>query len=340
MKPTIGVLLLSNICGFLRGRVGTVLLTTLLALSTSSLTTALAQEGPGAPSLPRLSIEGNLFVTEDGRPISLRGVSLCSLAWEPAPPLIKRATGAEGGWGANIVRLPVQPREWRRSGGKSYIRHLLDPAVEACRRENVYCIIDWHEIAPWNTPEVAKELEYFWGRVARRYANNKNIIFELFNEPTEPKRETESNWLAWRSVAQKWVDQIRAHAPETIILIGSPHWSQMTSFAAKHPFSGTNLAYVFHSYPNRPSSDWDTLFGNAANSVPVFLTEWGWSAKTRGEVFAGSRETFGVPLKTYLNARPQIGWTAWSFDPRCAPAMLGQDTEMRDLVRQWLESLR
>jgi len=39
---------------------------------------------------------------------------------------------------------------------------------------------------------------------------------------------------------------------------------------------------------------------------------------------------------SYLDARHHIGWTAWSYDPRCGPAMLGSDKNMGDFVKEWL----
>ncbi len=290
-----------------------------------------------AHSLPRLKVEGNHF-TADGEQIALRGVSLCSLEWHDSPKQIADVTSSPDKWNVNILRLPVQLKEWDRVGAQAYLKSYLDPAVKLCKEKNVYCIIDWHAIDDWNKPESIKKLEDFWKLVGPRYASDKNILYEIFNEPTGPSERTKENWLAWRKQAQTWVDAIRVHAPHTVLLIGNPHWDQMPSFAVDDPFEGDNLAYVMHLYPNWKQRDWDGLFGDASKTIPIFITEWGWSAQDKAFwVIKGDKESYGEPLKAYLNARPQISWTAWSYDSLCGPAMLGPDKDMGDFVKQWLE---
>ena len=281
---------------------------------------------------------GNVFQTSSGKAVSLRGVSLCSLEWHKPLEQIEQVVSSPDRWAVNILRLPVQVQEWDRVGGDEYIKGYLDPAIQMCRKKNVYCIIDWHEINSWDKPEAVKKLEDFWARVAPRYAADKNIIYEIFNEPTEPKQKTRENWLAWKKQMDKWVRDIRKDAPHTLLLIGSPHWSQMPSFAIEDPIEGKNLAYVMHLYPNYKTSEWDSVFGDAAAKIPLILTEWGWSAeeKVKGQVISGDRTSYGEPLKAYLDARPSIGWTAWSYDPLCGPAMLGADKDMGSFVKDWL----
>lgn len=292
-----------------------------------------------AQDLPRIGTKDNYFKTPDGKPISLRGVSLCSLEWHKPLEQIEQVTSSPQKWNVNVLRLPVQVREWDRIGAAGYLKAYLDPAVQMCRDKNMYCIIDWHEIGAWNDPVDVAKLEDFWERVAPRYAADRNIIYEIFNEPTDPKEKTRENWLAWKKQMDKWVRDIRKDAPHTLLLIGSPHWSQMPAFAAQDPIAGNNLAYVMHLYPNYQVKDWDKLFGDAAENVPVILTEWGWSSneKIKDEVTYGTQKDYAEPLKAYLNARPHIGWTAWSYDPKCGPAMLGSDKEMGDFVQKWLE---
>jgi endoglucanase len=298
--------------------------------------------GSLSPPLPQLITQGNTFTNKNGEAISLRGVSLCSLAWHSPLAQIKQVSDVNTGWHPNILRLPVQVREWDRVGGDAYIRDRLEPAVKICRENGVYCIIDWHLIAAWDDPASDKILRNFWRKVAPLYANNPNILYEIFNEPTTPKQRTRENWLRWRDKAQSWVNFIRTLAPETILLVGSPHWDQMTSFAAEDPIVGTNIGYVSHVYPNWKPHKWDKLFGNAAAKIPMMITEWGWSS-TEGSkkdfVLYGNTQSYGQPLRDYLDAKPHIGWTAWSYDPRCGPAMLGQDTDMGDFVKKWLSDI-
>lgn len=287
-----------------------------------------------AEELPRLQTSGNQFETPEGKRVDLRGVSLCSLEWhKPLEQIQEAATG----WKPNIIRLPVQPKEWAKTEPQKYLQNRLDPAVKLCGDLGLYCIIDWHAIHDWDDAEKTKALEDFWKIVAPRYATKKNIVYEVFNEPVGPKEKSKENWIAFREKMQGWVDSIRADAPYTVLLIGSPHWSQLTRFAAEDPVKGDNLAYVMHAYPNYKPKSWDKAFGDAANKVPVFLSEWGWSTVEGSiDVIRGTKDGYGVPMKDYLQSHPQIGWTAWSYDPKCGPAMLGPDAEMGGFVKDWL----
>lgn len=284
---------------------------------------------------PRLHVAGNHLETADGKSVTLRGVSLCGLNWQDANQDIQDASRQ---WGANVIRLPVQPREWERLGAETYLKEKLDPAVAQCERSDVYCIIDWHEIRGWQDAEQNARLVAFWDTVAPRYKDEPHILYEIFNEPTSPATRSRENWLKWRETAQPWVNAVRKHAPETVILVGSPHWSQLTRFAEHDPFTGDNLMYVMHIYPSWPTETWHEMFGWPSKKIPVFITEWGWSireSESKTE-YHGTQADYGEPLKAYLDARPQISWTAWSYHDDCGPAMLKKDTDMGDFVKKWL----
>jgi hypothetical protein len=311
----------------------------LAALVFFAATPAFAQ-GMLPQSLPRLSVEGNKIVDPDGKMVSLRGVSLCSVDLHDPLKQIKDITTAPTKWNANVIRLPVNKKMWEMVGPKKYISGWLDPAVKLCNDKGVYCIIDWHEIDDWDKKDVGKDIETFWTIVAPKYAANPNILYEVFNEPVHPSKNTIENWKAYRDVAQRWVDLVRKRAPKTIIIVGSPHWSQQTKFAASAPFKGDNLVYSSHVYPMFKDSMWWWAFGDVAKTVPVMLTEWGWSSLPDAWWgIKGTQEEFGEKLKAYLNERPHIGWTAWSYDPLCGPAMVGKDKDMGAFVKQWLKEV-
>lgn len=285
---------------------------------------------------PRLKVAGNTLQTvEGGRNVTLRGVSLCGLNWQE---FRKDIADAAREWQADVIRLPVQPREWKRLGAEAYLRDFLDPAVKQCKDSGVYCIVDWHEIRNWQDEAQNAELERFWDMVAPRYADEPHILYEVFNEPTSPATRNRDNWLKWRETAQPWVNDIREKAPETVILVGSPHWSQMPRFAEHDPFEGDNLMYVMHIYPSWPNETWHQMFGWPSKAIPIFVTEWGWSMREseRKTEFFGTQQSYGDPLKAYLDARPQISWTAWSYHEDCGPAMLTKDADMGGFVREWL----
>jgi len=289
------------------------------------------------PPLPRLMVvDGKIVRSSDQKPVTLRGVSLCSLGWIAATKTLQSLH--DNNWPANIVRLPVQRSVWEKMGAEAYFRVRLDPAVKQCKAQGLYCIIDWHLIERWNTPETDKLMHDFWRVVAPRYADETHILYELFNEPTEPSPRTHENWLQWRSAAQPWVDRVQKLAPHTPLLIGGPHWSQMPHFAVTSPLAGKNLVYTAHIYPQFKPPSWNRLFGDASEHIPIFLSEWGWSSheSEQKHLYYSTAEAFGTPLKTFVDQRPNIHWTAWSYDTLCGPAMTGKDADMGKFVQDWL----
>jgi len=49
------------------------------------------------------------------------------------------------------------------------------------------------------------------------------VLYEVFNES---KDLNDTSWATWKSNAQPCVDQIRRDAPDNMILIGAPFWTQ------------------------------------------------------------------------------------------------------------------
>ena len=93
------------------------------------LCTTLACASVAFGQLSRVTVKGNQFVTEDGKPIVFRGLA----ASDPDKLARDRHWNrhyfeAAKSWGANIVRLPVQPSAWRSQGKEDYLK-LLDQGV-------------------------------------------------------------------------------------------------------------------------------------------------------------------------------------------------------------------
>src|SRR5687767_8521307 len=278
-----------------------------------------------AINTPWLSVSGRFIRDPQGNNVVLRGVSLIDVSVANSRPrnavtLTNMLTNETDGWYARVVRFPVYPDAidgqpgWR-ANPDAYFNNHLDPAIQNCISKQVYCIIDWHYIRDYNNSEVDTATRAFWNYVAPRYANTPNVIFELYNEPINP-----DNWATWKQWAQPWVNIIRSHAPNNLILIGGPRWSQNLSSAASDPFVGSNLVYVAHIYPQHGGqSVWDSWFGNAANSVPFFITEWGW--QQGGAIpTSGTLSGYGVPFSTYMESKG-LSWTAWVFDQFWQPVM-------------------
>jgi endoglucanase len=294
-----------------------------------------------------LSVSGRYLKDPGGKTVILRGVSLADISvansrTRNANALIDIATDHVNGWYAHVIRLPVYPDAidgqpgWKANPEAYFAKH-LDPAVQRCIIKQIYCIIDWHYIKDYNSSEVDTATRAFWSYVAPKYASTPNVIFELYNEPIYP-----DSWSTWKTTAQPWVDLIRAAAPKNLILIGGPRWSQNVAEAATSPFTGSNLMYVAHLYPEQGGqSVWEAWFGKSSNTVPYFITEWGWQQGGNAPT-NGTKSGYGVPFSAYLDSKG-VSWTAWVFDDYWQPVMfdtswklLGGEAYMGEFIKDFL----
>lgn len=296
---------------------------TLAAMFALSLWLGLA--GP-ADALPWLSVKGNQIVDEAGVPVTLRGVSVLSpehnsechgCGSKPTAEVIRMT--ASGGWRANVLRLPITTHYV--SDPVQSLERFIKPNVDAAIAQGQYVIIDLHLVSDYGGSRGVSQqyVDAFWKVVSKAYADNPNVIFEVFNEPINP-----DNWATWKSFIQPVISNIRAQAPRNLILVGGPQWSTRVNAAAASPLSGGNLVYVYHIYPNQgpaTAANLDPRFGDAALKIPVMITEFGWNPKSKysSSVTAGATSGWGRPFRAYLDARPHVSWVGWIFDTYWKP---------------------
>lgn len=159
---------------------------------------------------------------------------------------------------------------------------LIDKMVESAIKNDVYIIIDWHSHRAEFEQEYAKA---FFATISKKYASVPNIIFEIYNEPVYTK------WTTIQEYANTISASIRQNT-ENLILVGTPDWSQMTSYGG---VNATNIAYVLHFYAATHSVE---TYGNRATQAmnsgnPVFISEWGTTeANGSGSVKASASQTW------------------------------------------------
>ncbi len=297
--------------------------------------------GTGAAAPGRLHTEGRWIRDADGNDVRLQGMA-------PADPgfyrrfhpktfeeVLEWTTDESRGWHPNVVRLPFTKDSVDHFGLDTYVTEIMRPAVDLLATQGVYALVDYHLIRPYtqaatdeyndendeNLDPINDVMESFWDRVAPEFATDEHVIFELFNEPTQPAMygDDPGAWQAWREAAQPWVDLIRQHAAETPIIIGSPRWTSVTHMAPEYPFEGENLIYAGHIYPdNGAPSEFDQYYGQPATDVPVVITEFGWDP-AGGSVDQGTTSGWGEPFRNWVEGYGNMGWVSWCFDDSWAP---------------------
>lgn len=299
---------------------------------------------------PWLHVDGNLIKDSAENPVILSGVSIIApefAANNPNNPLepseyIDWLADSTRGWYSSIVRIPVCGLNQTPAAAYTFINPLVQQAIDL----GLYVIIDFHNVTDYGSNGTSQEaVMNFWNYFAPKYADFSNVLFEVFNEPINP-----ANWNQWKNFIQPVVDSIRTTAPKNIILMGSPQWSTYSNHAVSDPILGENIVYVFHIYPNQGvpySYLLDSKFGNAAESIPIMITEFGWNedATYSDHVTYGKTSTWGVPFREYLDAHPHISWVNWLFDNYWMPSLFDENWNLMasenqgEFIKGWLEDL-
>lgn len=290
-----------------------------------------------AQQLPRVKVQGNQFVNDQGAPLVFRGVSIADPDKLVSEGRFTRAHfEVIKSWGANIVRIPVHPSAWQQRGKQGYLP-ILDQTVQWINELGMYAIVDWHSIGNLKS-EMFQNSRYhttraetydFFRTVSERYQGVHAVaMYEIFNEPTVfGGRLGELTWGEWKALNEEVITVIQSHNPAAIALVAGFNWAYDLTPVAAAPIARANVAYVSHPYPMKVSAPfeekWERDWGFVADKYPVIATEIGYQlAGDRGaHIPVIDDGSYGPRITDYLG-RKGISWVAWAFDPDWAPQLI------------------
>ena len=257
---------------------------------------------------------------------------------------------------------PPAPVAFTEAELEDYLETHYDPVVEALKAHNCYAIVSFNRHWPpgfdrseddadgWNgrwaeseigpvDEELQAEVERFWEVVADRYADEDHVLYEVYSEPTVPgmpgavDRERVRNvWHTWTELAQPWIDTIREHA-DNVVIVGSPGRNRNPEGYYIEPFEGENLAYAYRISPNSPVSreeEWSEMgdrghgVDGVYEEVPVFVTGIGWETNAAADELQGETLEFGAAFVDWLESHDALNWTAGMADPIRRPSLFGR----------------
>jgi endoglucanase len=168
-------------------------------------------------------------------------------------------------WHCNVIRaaLGVEPPHGYKQDSATQIR-LIRNVVEACIKEGVYVIIDWH-----SHNINLKEANAFFKTMATDYGKYPNVIYELYNEPDY------ESWDSVKIYERTIISTIRSIDKDNLILAGCPHWDQDIHLVAESPLPhDANLMYTVHFYAGtHKQSLRDRCDSALKKGIPIFISE-------------------------------------------------------------------
>ena len=164
--------------------------------------------------------DGAEIVGPDGEAFVPRGVNLLGPQsfWDVPTAGLSDAVTA---WGLNTVRLNTcLPGGCDDTDGAVHdVNDDLDGIVDEFTGAGLVVILSLHQVEPGTLPDDAEfaAVSRWWADVARRFADNPLVWFNLLNEPGEGSPVSER----WLLVHERLVDVVRAESPNVIVIDGT-----------------------------------------------------------------------------------------------------------------------
>lgn len=222
----------------------------------------------------QLSVKGADLVDKNGEPVQLRGVSTHGIQWFPAFANKSAFKHLRDEWNINVIRLAMYTGagEGYTDSTKAGIEQTVQKAVDVAIELDMYVIIDWHLLQD-QSPQVRKaDALRFFDHMSSKYASYPNVIYEICNEP--------NGYASWdgevKPYAEEVIPVIRKNDPDSVIIVGTPTWSQDIDKAMANPLKYDNIMYALHYYAST-HTDWlrDRLKNCYTGGLPIMVTEFG-----------------------------------------------------------------
>ncbi|MDO4339769.1 MAG: glycoside hydrolase family 5 protein [Eubacteriales bacterium] len=221
-----------------------------------------------------LNVEGGKLLDESGNEVQLRGVSTTHIGWAPEYVCEDTFRTLRDEWKINAVRIVMYTEAFETgycdSDRKEEYKDIVEKGVKAAENLGLYVIIDWHTLTDGDPNIYADEAEEFFRDMTGRFRDCHHVIYEICNEPNG-----DGNWERIKEYAQRIIPVIRNEIPDSLILVGTPDYSQAVDEAADDPLAEfENIMYTLHFYAGSFKQPLrDKLLYALEKNLPVFISE-------------------------------------------------------------------
>lgn len=250
----------------------------------------------------QLKVTGTNIVNAKGKKVQLKGVSTHGIAWFPQY-VNKSCFKSFRKMGANTIRLALYSDPG--AGFSTSLYSKVEDGISYATQLGMYVIVDWHILSDGNPKTHQKQALSFFTRFSKKYGKQKNIIYEICNEPNGD--------VTWKRdikpYANKIIKRIRKYDKKNIIIVGTPTWSQDVDVVAQSPLKQKNIVYALHFYA-ATHTDWirEKVKKAYKAKLPMLVSEFNiCDASGNGGLDKSSAKKWMNLLNKY-----SIGYVAWN----------------------------
>ena len=228
-----------------------------------------------------LKIENNTLVNEKKEKIRLKGISTHGLQWYSKYANYDMMKSLKEELGINLFRIAMYTEENGYIYNKS-LKNKVEEIVENAKKLDMYVIIDWHILSDGDPLMHKEEAKEFFREMSLKYKDYPNVIYEICNEP--------NGNVTWENnikpYAEEVIKEIRENSKKSIIIVGTPTWSQEVDKPAKNKINDELVMYALHFYSGTHTEWLRERVKEALKNIPIFVSEWGVSdASGNGGVY-------------------------------------------------------
>ncbi|MBO9631747.1 MAG: glycoside hydrolase family 5 protein [Chitinophagaceae bacterium] len=252
----------------------------------------------------QLQVKGTQLSNSKGDPVALYGMSFGWSCFHPRFYTKETVKWLKDDWKVNIVRaaMGVEHEDGYLKNPHGNIKR-VETVVDAAIAEGIYVIIDWHSHSVF-----LEEAKSFFDSMSRKYSRYPNVIYEIFNEPTQ------QSWGELKKYSQALIETIRKNDPDNIILIGNPEWDQRIDLVQQDPIQDvSNIMYTVHFYAGT-HKQWlrDRTDAAIKSGIPVFISE------SAGMEASGDGKIDDQEWQKYIDwiVLNKLSWISWSVSDK------------------------